>query len=94
MRHPELAATFEAVAEHGPSGFYTGRIAKAIVELISSGGGVMTLEDLAECKAEVIEPIKYDFRKDDSDPGVTLWEVSFLGHRIYLTGSVRPMGKA
>jgi gamma-glutamyltranspeptidase len=28
MKHPELAATFEAVAEQGPKGFYTGRIAE------------------------------------------------------------------
>lgn len=28
MRHPELAATFEAVAEQGTKGFYTGRIAQ------------------------------------------------------------------
>lgn len=48
----------------------------AIVELVRSKGGVMTLEDLAECDAEVIEPIKYDFRvSKDGDKGVTLWEV-------------------
>jgi gamma-glutamyltranspeptidase len=28
MQHPELAATFEAVAEHGHDGFYKGRIAQ------------------------------------------------------------------
>lgn len=45
----------------------------------------MTLEDLAECTAEVIEPIKYDFRKDAKDPGLTLWEVSFRRHSVKLT---------
>ena len=39
----------------------------------------MTLEDLAECDAEVIEPIKYDFKVGAAgDEGVTLWEVSGL----------------
>lgn len=88
MTHPELAATFEAVANQGPKGFYTGRIAEgelasaetsslaAIVELVRSGGGVLTLEDLAETTAEVIQPIKYDFRKDAKDDGITMWEVS------------------
>jgi len=37
----------------------------------------MTLEDLAECDAEVIQPIKYDFKVGHAgDEGVTLWEVS------------------
>lgn len=34
MRFPHLANTFKAVAEHGRKGFYEGRIAEAIVELI------------------------------------------------------------
>ncbi|WWC64826.1 gamma-glutamyltransferase [Kwoniella dejecticola CBS 10117] len=75
MTHPELADTFEAVAEHGKEGFYKGRIAQAIVELIQAGGGVMTLEDLAEADAEVIQPIKYDFKVGEAaDQGVSLWE--------------------
>lgn len=75
MTHPELADTFEAVAKHGREGFYKGRIAESIVELIKSGGGVMTLEDLAENDAEVIKPIKYDFKVGKAgDKGVTLWE--------------------
>ncbi|KAK6909136.1 gamma-glutamyltransferase [Kwoniella mangroviensis CBS 8507] len=75
MLHSELADTFEAVAEHGREGFYKGRIAQAIVDLVQSGGGVMTLDDLAECDAEVIQPIKYDFKVGDAgDQGVSLWE--------------------
>lgn len=34
MQFPDLAQTFRAVAEHGRKGFYEGRIAEAIVELI------------------------------------------------------------
>jgi hypothetical protein len=37
----------------------------------------MTLEDLAGCDAEVIQPIKYDFKVGEAgDEGVSLWEVS------------------
>lgn len=92
MKHPELARTFEAVAEHGHEGFYKGRIAQcklyekcyhtkhlpdrsAIVDLIQSQGGVMKLEDLAECQAEVIQPIKYEYKAKDGQDGVSLWEV-------------------
>ncbi|RSH91435.1 hypothetical protein EHS25_009734 [Saitozyma podzolica] len=47
----------------------------AVVDLVKAGGGVMTLEDLAECDAEVIEPIKYDFKVGEAgDHGVSLWE--------------------
>ncbi|ORX40444.1 putative lincomycin-condensing protein lmbA [Kockovaella imperatae] len=75
MTHAELADTFEAVAKHGHDGYYKGRIAQAIVDLVQSKGGVMTMEDLASCEAQVIEPIKYDFRVGMAgDEGVTLWE--------------------
>ena len=48
------------------------------MDLIQAGGGVMTLEDLAECDAEVIQPIKYDYKQTDGpNSGVTLWEVNY-----------------
>jgi len=90
MKHPELASTFEGIAEGGHDGYYKGRIAQgqltislsnfadglAIVDLVQSQGGVMTLEDLAECQAEVIQPIKYEYKAKDGQDGVSLWEVS------------------
>jgi hypothetical protein len=36
----------------------------------------MTLEDLAECQAEVIQPIKYEYKAKEGQDGVSLWEVS------------------
>lgn len=36
----------------------------------------MKLEDLAECDAEVIQPIKYEYKARDGQDGVSLWEVS------------------
>jgi hypothetical protein len=60
-----------------------------IVDLIKSGGGVMTLEDLASCEAEVITPIKYDFKVGTAgDDGVTLWEVSWSICKISSTSSL------
>jgi gamma-glutamyltranspeptidase/glutathione hydrolase len=76
VKFPYLANTFKAVAEHGTKGFYTGRIAEAIVELVQSGGGVMTMEDLASHTANVVEPIKYEFKQGQAgEAGVTLYEV-------------------
>ncbi|QRW15852.1 gamma-glutamyltranspeptidase [Rhizoctonia solani] len=69
MRLPDLAQTFRTLVSEGKRGFYTGRIAEAIVELIKSKGGVMELSDLAEHNTEFVEPIKYTYAGE-----VTLWE--------------------
>ena len=70
MKFPDLAKTFRSVAENGKDGFYKGRIAEAIVELIQSKGGVMELEDLAKHQTSVVEPIKYTYGGE-----VTVYEV-------------------
>lgn len=72
MKFPDLAKTFRALAEHGKDGFYKGRIAEAIVEIIKSKGGVMELEDLARHTSSFVEPIKYIYAGE-----VTVFEVSF-----------------
>ena len=74
MRFPDLAKTFRSLASEGKDGFYKGRVAEAIVELIKSKGGVMELSDLAEHDTEFVEPISYTYGGE-----VTLYEVS----RIY-----------
>lgn len=73
MRFPDLAKTFRALVSEGKDGFYKGRIAEAIVELIKSKGGVMELSDLAEHNTEFVEPISYTYGGE-----VTLYEVSRL----------------
>jgi gamma-glutamyltranspeptidase / glutathione hydrolase len=70
---PNLAKTFRTLAEEGHDGFYKGRIAEAIVELVQSKGGVMELEDLAQHRSALVEPIKYTYGGE-----VTLYEVSHL----------------
>lgn len=71
MTFPDLARTFRSVAEHGKDGFYKGRIAEAIVELIKSKGGVMEVEDLEKHETTFVEPISYTFNDE-----VTVYEVS------------------
>ena len=46
MSNPTLADTFDAVAAEGKAGFYSGRVAEAMVDVLGSLGGTMTLEDL------------------------------------------------
>lgn len=75
MKFPNLAHTFRALAEHGKDGFYKGRIANAIVDLIRSKGGVMELDDLAAHKTSFVEPIKYTYAGE-----VTVYEVRCILH--------------
>ena len=69
MKNPFLANTFRSVAAEGKAGYYKGRIAEAIVELIQSKGGLMTLEDLAKHDTDWVEPISYTFNDE-----VTVYE--------------------
>lgn len=66
---PNLAKTFRALAAEGKAGYYKGRVAEAIVELIKSKGGIMELEDLAKHDTDFVEPISYTFNGE-----VTVYE--------------------
>ncbi|KAG8753974.1 hypothetical protein FRC12_011360 [Ceratobasidium sp. 428] len=77
MRFPDLARTFRTLVSEGKKGFYTGRVAEAIVELIKSKGGVMELDDLATHDTEFVEPISYTFAGE-----VTLYECPPNGQGI------------
>lgn len=55
MCHQELG-------EHGKPAFYQGRVAQAIVEVITHHGGVMTLDDLSSHDSEVITPISTEYK--------------------------------
>lgn len=46
----------------GKQGFYEGRIAKAIVEVIQSNGGVMDLEDLKSHTTKEVKPIVTNYK--------------------------------
>ncbi|KAG6857536.1 hypothetical protein H0H87_000135 [Tephrocybe sp. NHM501043] len=61
IKLPNLALTFRELATNGKDGFYKGRVAQAIVDVIQSGGGVMDLEDLAKHSTDFVEPITYTY---------------------------------
>jgi gamma-glutamyltranspeptidase/glutathione hydrolase len=65
MRNPTLAQTFRTLIEHGKPGFYEGRIAESIVELLFSMGGVLSLEDLKNHSSTFPEPICVDYKGTD-----------------------------
>ena len=62
FRQPELAATLEIIRDNGVRGFYTGRTAELIVAEMESGGGLITLDDLADYQPRWREPITKDYK--------------------------------
>ncbi|KAK9843622.1 hypothetical protein WJX84_004234, partial [Apatococcus fuscideae] len=63
QRNPDLAATLRTVAEKGAkAGFYSGRIAEAIVKAVQEHGGVMTTGDLHHHHTEICDPITTTYR--------------------------------
>ena len=65
MKNPTLARTFRTLAKEGKAGFYTGRIAKALVDVVQMLDGHLTLNDLKDHMDTVSvcpDPISLKFR--------------------------------
>ena len=62
---PELAATLTTIAEGGPAGVYTGRIADAIVSTLQAHGSTMTADDLAAHTVAEATPLAGSYRGVD-----------------------------
>jgi len=76
MKNPTLAQTFRELAEQGRNGFYEGRIAESIVELIQSMGGFMTHDDLKNHYNTFDNPISVNYR------GIDVYEIPPNGQGI------------
>lgn len=61
FQNPDLAKTLRKIGEFGKDAYYKGEVAQAIVDAITSRGGVMTLEDLAAHETDFVEPISYTY---------------------------------
>ena len=78
----DLADTLQAIADHGPAAFYTGRIAEQIAGAVRQAGGIMTADDLAHYKAVERPVVRGSYRSYDlvsmpppSSGGVALIEM-------------------
>ncbi len=104
LRQPDLAKTFKLIAAQGPRVFYSGEIAQAIVAAQqrsrtpaptqAEGAGRMTLQDLANYRVALREPIKVNYRgwtvaamSPPSSGGLTVGQMLGLVERF-------PMGDA
>ncbi|MFB3802867.1 gamma-glutamyltransferase, partial [Pseudomonas sp. K1(2024)] len=59
IRQPELAATLQALADHGRDGFYGGAVARRLVAGVRQAGGLWTLDDLADYRTAWRQPLRY-----------------------------------
>lgn len=80
IKLPNLARTFRTLAAEGKKGFYGGRIAEEIIQVVRDRGGHLELADLQhhlEQGSEAVEPISLQFRGQGAGAatrGVELWE--------------------
>lgn len=61
FRNPQLAAAYRLLQKSGRDGFYTGEIADAILRKSNQLGGALAPADLAEFRAEWVEPLRADY---------------------------------
>lgn len=77
----DLARSLELIGREGPDAFYRGPLARAIVEDVQRGGGILTLEDLSGYEAREVAPLVTEHRghRVATNPqcggGITLIEI-------------------
>lgn len=77
FRNPNLARTYRAIAEQGPSVFYSGSIAREIDRYSQSiKDGLLRYADLAAHQNEWVEPVSTNYR------GYDVWELPPNGQGI------------
>jgi len=59
---PDLAMTLERLARDGAAGFYSGPVARGLLEAVNAAGGAWHPEDLAGYRVIEREPVKFTFR--------------------------------
>lgn len=65
VKLPLLAKTLETIAEKGRDGFYTGVVAKDMVDFLRGKGGLHTMEDFESAHPDYVTPISTNYRGYD-----------------------------
>ena len=76
VANPDLARTFQRIADEGPGVLYGGALGRELVDGLTALGGFITLDDLAAHEVRWVEPLSTDFR------GYTVWELPPAGQGI------------
>ena len=62
IKQPDLAKTLQALADEGAAGFYSGRIARELVNGVRAGGGIWTMKDMADYRVIERKPLIGEYR--------------------------------
>jgi gamma-glutamyltranspeptidase / glutathione hydrolase len=62
VRRPELLATLRVIARRGPAGFYRGRVARTIADVLRLRGGILTAADLGRYRPVSRAPLRGTYR--------------------------------
>ncbi len=62
IKQPDLAATLEVLAERGAKGFYQGSVARELVRSVIAGGGIWSMQDLANYTVVERRPLVGEYR--------------------------------
>ena len=62
LRQPSLASTLRAIDRDGAPGFYAGDVARHLIAGVRSGGGIITLADLANYRAVDRDAVRCAYR--------------------------------
>ncbi|MEC5423016.1 gamma-glutamyltransferase [Virgibacillus sp. C22-A2] len=73
---PDHAETLRSIADTKAESFYKGELAEKIATFSKENGGFLTAEDLADFKADWVEPINVNYR------GYDVWEIPPNGQGI------------
>ncbi|MGZ8903243.1 MAG: gamma-glutamyltransferase [Methylobacter sp.] len=61
LRQPDLAYTLKQLAKSGRDGFYSGEVAKKLVNSVTKAGGIWAKEDLASYQVVEREPVRGEY---------------------------------
>jgi gamma-glutamyltranspeptidase/glutathione hydrolase len=65
LRNPDLAKAYRELASGGVKAFYSGKMARAMVDAVNANNGNMTLADLANYEARLRQPVHSTYRGYD-----------------------------
>ena len=74
--NPDLARSFQRIADEGPGVLYGGSLGEELVGGLEALGGFLALEDMASHEPRWVDPLSTDFR------GYTVWELPPAGQGI------------
>lgn len=63
LKQPQLAKSISLIANNGADVFYKGSIAKSIVKDLQTNGGILTISDFENHKADWVNPISVNYRQ-------------------------------